>query len=1087
MEIVFTFAGQGSQFYGMGRRLYEDNVSFKHYLDTVDEAAFQKTGIHIKEIMMDEAKRSAAPFDNLLESSLSIFAFEYSALGMMTDAGIKPDAVIGCSLGELAAQSAAGILSIDEAISLITAQTGIFNSDDSHESCMMAVGGDYADGIDNQRYPDTEIVYVSHSKQYVVSGSSSDILKMQKDFSEKGCIFIALPVAFPFHTKLMEGIKDSYKDMLLKVALGKRTPAIKYYSCVNANEIKTIDDDYRWNVLRQKIAWKECIERIDKSNTLFVDLSADGELAMSLRYLKGDNENIYKVSTSFNTKIDIESIIKEISDKGGKRLKAYVFPGQGSQVKGMGADLFDEFPEYVEIADKVLGYSIKDLCLNNPENKLNNTQYTQPALFTVCTLSYLKKMKDGEAVPDYMAGHSLGEYSALFAAGAIDFETGIRLVKARAELMGQAKGGAMAAIAGLSRNEIETVLNNNNFSGIDIANLNTPDQTVISGPKDDIVAAEAVFSATEGCILYKVLNVSGAFHSRYMQSAVDEFKKYLDDCNFSEIKIPVIANITGKPYEQDKIKDTLAKQMVSSVYWTDSIRYMMARGVDTFEEIGPGHVAAGMVRKIQRMTKPEELVNYPEVMIKGETEAVTEAVTEDALVSEDTIGIDANSLGSADFIRAYNLKYAYVLGEMGKGISGVDLVNSAASHGLLAFYGSNGMSVEDVENAANRLSNNYKGETAYGFGISYDYKDVDREKKLIDIYLKYGVKVVEATEYSTVTKALVKYRLKGLSKMGDGNIAENNTILLKTRRTDTAKMFMSPAPQRVVDVLLEEGEITKEQAEMSRTIPMCRDICAMADGGGYTGLGNMFVILPAFTALRQIMMEQNGYTGSIRIGAGGGIGAPQAAAAAFLMGADFIMTGSINQCTKESDTSDAVKELLLEADVQDMGYINTFDDFDADGRIQVLKRGTLFKARADKFYHIYCNADSKPIESDVKKQIEDRYLGRTFEEVFEELKASGKLTSEEANQALCNSKIMLRNAAEWYLDKSVEWAKKDDKSHQADYMIMCGSAMGAFNMWAKGTELEQYENRTVGNVADAIMKNAMAFINENYYLNNSNK
>ena len=299
----------------------------------------------------------------------------------------------------------------------------------------------------------------------------------------------------------------------------------------------------------------------------------------------------------------VNNIIK--SEVGN--MKAFVFPGQGSQAKGMGAELFDEFPELVSIADKVLGYSIKDLCLNDTEGKLNNTLYTQPALFTVCALGYLKKIKDGEGKPDYVAGHSIGEYTALFAGGMIDFETGIKLVKKRAELMARENGGTMAVVAGLNRKQVETVLNENHFDGIDIANLNTLSQIVISGIKEDIVKASEIFSNTTGCIMYKVLNVSGAFHSRYMMSAKTEFSEYLKQFDYNSMEIPVIANISARPYDENAIEDTLAKQLVSSVYWNDSVRYMMAKGVDSFEEIGPGRVAIGMIRKIRRETTPEDI------------------------------------------------------------------------------------------------------------------------------------------------------------------------------------------------------------------------------------------------------------------------------------------------------------------------------------------------------------------------------------------------------------------------------------------------------------------------------------------------
>src|SRR5690606_1967980 len=199
-------------------------------------------------------------------------------------------------------------------------------------------------------------------------------------------------------------------------------------------------------------------------------------------------------------------------------MRTFVFPGQGSQSKGMGADLFDQVPEFVAAEaeiDALLGYSIRELCLNDPENQLNLTQFTQPALYVINALHYFKCKAEGQQA-DYLAGHSLGEYNALLAGGAFDFVTGLKLVQKRGELMGQAKDGGMAAIIGLTADQIRAVLADNaDLSGIDVANCNSPTQTVISGPVPELESGQAVFKEA-GAKLYKVLPVSAAFHSRYM-------------------------------------------------------------------------------------------------------------------------------------------------------------------------------------------------------------------------------------------------------------------------------------------------------------------------------------------------------------------------------------------------------------------------------------------------------------------------------------------------------------------------------------------------------------------------------------------
>lgn len=280
----------------------------------------------------------------------------------------------------------------------------------------------------------------------------------------------------------------------------------------------------------------------------------------------------------------------------------YVFPGQGSQLKGMGGNLFDEFSEITEVADKILGYSIKELCLEDPNRHLNRTQYTQPALYTVNLLSYLKKIKETGRKPDYMAGHSLGEYSALCAADAFDFETGLKLVKKRGELMSQATGGGMAAVLGLNEHAVEEILRKNGLETVEIANYNTPTQIVVSGVQVDVERAGDPFER-EGA-MYIPLNVSGAFHTRYMKDAQKRFQQYLDQFTFSELTIPVVSNVDARIYKPGTVKKLLAEQIIRSVKWTESIRYLMGLGEMKFEEIGPGDVLTKLIAKIQEQAEP---------------------------------------------------------------------------------------------------------------------------------------------------------------------------------------------------------------------------------------------------------------------------------------------------------------------------------------------------------------------------------------------------------------------------------------------------------------------------------------------------
>ncbi|MDX2939100.1 ACP S-malonyltransferase [Streptomyces ipomoeae] len=278
------------------------------------------------------------------------------------------------------------------------------------------------------------------------------------------------------------------------------------------------------------------------------------------------------------------------------RMKVYGFPGQGSQRKGMGGDLFERYPEVTAAADSILGYSVRRLCLEDPGGRLRLTQFTQPALYVVEVLTYLERQRQDPQPPDWLLGHSVGEYAALFAAGAFDFATGLRLVRRRAELMALAGGGGMAAVIGCDLTTVEAVLAEAGLTGLDIANHNAPAQFVLAGPQEELDEARRCFEKLEArCV---PLNVSAAFHSRYMREAAIEFRKVLADSIFYTPRVPVLANVDAHPYRPDRIPETLAGQLDHSVRWLECIHYLTGIGDFTFTELGPGQTLSKLVSKI---------------------------------------------------------------------------------------------------------------------------------------------------------------------------------------------------------------------------------------------------------------------------------------------------------------------------------------------------------------------------------------------------------------------------------------------------------------------------------------------------------
>lgn len=262
-----------------------------------------------------------------------------------------------------------------------------------------------------------------------------------------------------------------------------------------------------------------------------------------------------------------------------------LFPGQGSQTRGMGAGLFDRFPELTALACDVLGYDLPRLCLDDPDGRLDDTRCTQPALYVVNALSYQDSLERGEPEGGYLLGHSLGEFNALHAAGAFDFETGLKLVVKRGELMARVSDGAMLAVVGPDADEVRAFLTEEGLSRLDVANINTPVQTVLSGARDEIERAHRTLDA-RGTRVAR-LKVSAAFHSRFMAAARDEFAAFLKGFRFAPLRATVIANLTARPYADQDVAATLSEQICGSVQWLDSVRYLLERTTaDHCREVG---------------------------------------------------------------------------------------------------------------------------------------------------------------------------------------------------------------------------------------------------------------------------------------------------------------------------------------------------------------------------------------------------------------------------------------------------------------------------------------------------------------------
>lgn len=285
---------------------------------------------------------------------------------------------------------------------------------------------------------------------------------------------------------------------------------------------------------------------------------------------------------------------------------AFIFSGQGAQYVGMGKELYENIQvcrEVYDKADEALGFSVSKLCFEGPEEDLNRTENTQPAILTM-SIAAMKALEDKGIIPHVTAGLSLGEYSALVCSGVFDFTDAVKLIKKRGRFMQEAVPvgvGAMAAIIGMQEEALREVLEESSFAGIvQAANLNCPGQIVIAGE------AKAVETAVEkakaaGALKAVMLNVSGPFHTSMMEPAAINLEKELESVPVNDIRIPVITNVTGEFVEDaSKIRSILKQQVMSPVHWEKTINTMIDFGVDTFVEIGPGKTLCGFVKKINR-------------------------------------------------------------------------------------------------------------------------------------------------------------------------------------------------------------------------------------------------------------------------------------------------------------------------------------------------------------------------------------------------------------------------------------------------------------------------------------------------------
>ena len=424
------------------------------------------------------------------------------------------------------------------------------------------------------------------------------------------------------------------------------------------------------------------------------------------------------------------------------------------------------------------------------------------------------------------------------------------------------------------------------------------------------------------------------------------------------------------------------------------------------------------------------------------------------------------ALGDPAFKTTHGLRYAYVAGEMANGITSVRMVTEAGKSGLVGFFGAGGLMPGEVEEAVDQLQR-VEPRIPFGVNLIHSPGSPELEMTLAELFLRKQVRLVSASAFVEPTLPLVYYRTRGIRRDPDGGIVCPNKVIGKVSRVEVARKFLAPPSTRQIGRLVELGLLSAEEAALAASVPLVEDLTAEADSGGHTDNRPAITLLPTMMALRDELSAAFGYAKPPCIGLGGGIATPEATAAAFAMGAGYVLTGSINQCCVEAGTSEAVCTMLAEAGQADVAMAPAADMFELGVKVQVLKRGTMFPYRAAKLYELYTAYGSyEEIPAKQREALERDLFRCSFEEQWEQTRRFFlQRDPKQVERAEQDPKHKMALVFRAYLGRSSAWAISGEPTRRIDYQIWCGPAMGAFNQWVKGSPLEKPENRRTVTVA----------------------
>ena len=445
---------------------------------------------------------------------------------------------------------------------------------------------------------------------------------------------------------------------------------------------------------------------------------------------------------------------------------------------------------------------------------------------------------------------------------------------------------------------------------------------------------------------------------------------------------------------------------------------------------------------------------FPETTTRQSTELFTGMV----------LPCPLESLGSPEFCRHHGIRYPYLGGSMAKGISSVAMVKALGRAGMLGFFGAAGLSLEVVEGAITDLQ---QSGIPFGFNLIHSPAEPELEKALVELYLRHKIPLIEASAFLALTLPIIRYRTHGIYRNSAGEVMTPNRVIAKVSREEVAARFFAPPPQKYLRQLVDSGDLTTEQAEMAAEIPVAQDVTVEADSGGHTDNRPALALFPTLLAQKEQFQRHYGYRDQLRVGLGGGIATPASAAAAFSMGAAYLVTGSVNQACVESGTCAEVRKMLAETRQADITMAPSGDMFEMGVKVQVVKRGTMFSIRAHKLfelYRVYDGLDDLPAVE--REKLEKTLFRAPLTTIWEQTRSYfAARDPRQVEKAAADPKYKMALVFRWYLGQSPVWANSGDASRKIDYQIWCGPAMGAFNEWVRGSFLEDVNQRKVVSVA----------------------